>query len=145
LLITSSRELNEQHCKKAKSVSDIFSQNNLLVFALYSVVTWIIGHQSSHIASLKNGQATLNWALAFVMGLETFLGLLFLVWFGYRTLWYQAVLLLLVSLAVRPLLIIVERGLGLTQRAWLISTFGIILVPVLLVTLIFVVESGFPN
>ena len=89
----------------------ILSQQNLIVFALYSVVAWIIGHQASHIANLKTGQASLNWSLAFAMGLETFLGLLFLVWFGYRTSWYQAVLLFVVSLAVRPVLIVIERGL----------------------------------
>jgi len=66
------------------SMGDVFSLQNLLVFGLYTVVAWIIGHQSTHIASLKAGQATLNYPLAFVMGLETFLGLLFLVWFGYR-------------------------------------------------------------
>lgn len=120
------------------SLGDIFSQKNL-------IVAWIIGHQSSHIANLKSGQATLNGGLAFVMGLETFLGLLFLVWFGYRTSWYEAVLLFVVSFAVRPLLIVVERGLGLTQRAWLISTSGVILVPTLLATLVFVIEARFPN
>jgi hypothetical protein len=126
-------------------VGDIFSQHNLIVFTLYSVVAWIIGHPSSHIASLKSGRTTLNWGLAFVMGLEMFLGLLFLVCFGYRTSWYQAVLLFFVSFAVRPLLIVVERGFGLTQRAWLISTSGVVLVPFLLVTLVLVVESRFPN
>jgi hypothetical protein len=106
-------------------MTELLTGKSLIVFVVFPIVAWIIGHQSSHIAATKAGQVTLSSGLAFVMGLETFAGFLFLIWYGYQTRWYLAVILFCFSLLVRPLLVLIERAIGLTQRAWIISTSGI--------------------
>ena len=122
-------------------MSELLTERSIIIFLVFAVVAWIIGHQSSHVAALKTGQATLGYWTATFMGLETFAGLLFLIWYGYQTHWYYAVILLCFSLVARPLLIVIERIVGLTERAWIISVLGIVIVPVALAGLVWLVLS----
>ena len=126
-------------------MEDIFSQRNIIVLFIYSILAWIVGHQSSHIAYVRSGQGRFNSLLLFIMGLETFFAFAFILWFGYRVSWYLAVILFVLSFFVRLILVAIEQRIGLTQRAWVISTSGIILVPALLVLLIMIVEREFPS
>jgi hypothetical protein len=122
-------------------MDELLTEQSIVVFLVFPIVAWIIGHQSSHMAAVKSGQADLSPPVALVMGLETFAGLLFLVWYGYQTRWYFAVALFGVSLLLRLPLVAIERAVGLTKRAWVISTTGIIVVPAALIWLVYLMSS----
>jgi hypothetical protein len=79
------------------------------------------------------------------MGLETFLGLIFLAWFAYMDGISHAAGLFVLSFVVRLALVKLENVLGLTQRAWAISLSGIVAVPALLITLVMLVLHPISN
>ena len=116
-------------------------ERSIVVFLVYPIVAWIIGHQSSHIAAAKSGKADLSGAVAVVMGLEIFAGFLFLIWYGYQTRWSFTVALFGFSLLLQLPLIVIERAIGLTKRAWVISTGGVIVVPAALIGLVYLTPS----
>jgi hypothetical protein len=114
--------------------------------ALSGLLGWIIGHQASHCVALQAGRAELNLTLASIMGLETFSGMLFLVWYAYMMGIRATIWLAVNAFIFRLCLVWLEKPLGLTQRAWIISAFvGIPLVPVLLAALVWLVLFPIPD
>jgi hypothetical protein len=103
---------------------------------LFSLCAWFIGHQSSHCAAYVTAQVKLSRPLAVIMGLETFLGTAFLIWYAYMDTIGHAVGLVVLSLIARIVLVKLERMMGLTQKARAISLTGIVVVPVLLIGLV---------
>jgi len=112
---------------------------------LFGLCAWFIGHQASHCAAYRSGQAELSYPLAFIMGLETFLGIIFLVWFAYRDSIAHAVGLLVLSVIMRIALVKLENIVGLTRRAWAIGLSGIVVVPALLIGLVGLVLHPISN
>jgi hypothetical protein len=103
---------------------------------LFSFCAWFIGHQASHCAAYQAGNVELSHPITFIMGLETFFGLIFLAWFAYMDGISHAASLFALSFVVRIALVKLENVLGLTQKAWAISLSGIVAVPALLISLV---------
>ncbi len=112
---------------------------------LFGLCAWFIGHQASHCAAYQSGQAELSHPVALIMGLETFLGVIFLIWFAYMDSIAHAVGLLVLSFILRIALVKLESMMGLTQKAWAISLSGIVAVPALLLGLIALVLHPISN
>jgi len=112
---------------------------------LFSLSAWFIGHQSSHCAAYRAGSVELSRTLAVIMGLETFLGAIFLAWFAYMDGIAHAAGLFALSLVVRLALIKLESSSGLTRKAWAISLSGIFAVPALLIGLVMLVLHPLSN
>jgi hypothetical protein len=122
----------------------ITAQFSALV-TLSGLLGWIVGHQASHCFALQAGRAELNHTLASIMGLETFSGMLFLLWYAYMMGIRAAIWLAINAFIFRFCLVWLEKPLGLTQRAWLISVAGIPVVPVLLGALVWLVMFPIPD
>jgi hypothetical protein len=112
---------------------------------LFSLCTWFIGHQASHCAAYQSGNVELSRPLALIMGLETFLGAVFLAWFAYMDGIAHAAGLLALSFVFRLALVRLENALGLTRNAWAISLSGIFAVPALLIGLVMLVLHPISN
>jgi hypothetical protein len=106
---------------------------------LFSLCAWFIGHQASHCAAYQSGNAELSHPVAFIMGLETFLGAIFLAWFAYMDGIAHADGLLALSFVFRLALVKLESAVGLTRKAWAISLSGIFAIPALLIGLVMLV------
>ena len=72
---------------------------------LFSLCAWFIGHQASHCAAYRAGSVELSNPVALIMGLETFLGLIFLAWFAYMDGISHAASLFALSFVVRLALV----------------------------------------
>jgi hypothetical protein len=112
---------------------------------LFSLCAWFRGHQASHCAAYRTGNVELSHPVAFIMGLETFLGPIFLAWFAYTDGISYAAGLFALSFVVRLALVKLENVLGLTQRAWAISLSGIVAVPALLICSVMLVLHPISN
>jgi hypothetical protein len=112
---------------------------------LFGLFAWFIGHQASHCAAYRSGRAELSHPVAIIMGLETFLGVIFLVWFAYMDGITHAAGLCVLSFIVRFVLVKLESMIGLTQKAWAISLSGIAAAPALLMGLIGLVLHPISN
>ena len=113
--------------------------------AVSGLLGWITGHQASHCFALQAGRAELNFTLARIVGLETFSGVLFLVWYAYMLGIRAAIWLAVLAFIFRLCLVWLEKPLGLIQRGWIISLVGIPLVPVLLAALVWLVLFSIPD
>lgn len=122
-------------------MSDFLTEKSIIVFVVYAFVAWINGHQIGHIQYLKIGQATLDPWLVTPMVLGIWIGMLFLIWYGYQTHWYYAVFLVCFSYLVRPFLVTIERRIGLTKQASMISMSGIVIVPIAVAGLVYLILS----
>jgi hypothetical protein len=124
------------------------AQNSALV-TLFGLLGWFTGHQGSHCAYLSIGathRATpLNPFLRLIMEVETFSGFGFLIWYAYMTGIYSALKLLGLALIFSLALYKVANWVGLNRQAWLISMSGIAIVPVLLLSLIWLVLFPISN
>ena len=79
------------------------------------------------------------------MEVETFSGFGFLIWYAYMTGIYSALKLLGLALIFSLALYKVANWVGLNRQAWLISMSGIAIVPVLLLSLIWLVLFPISN
>ena len=70
------------------------------------------------------------------MSIEQIIIVLFLLWYGYRTVWYYPLILAAIGLPMTFVLTAIERAMKLHRSAWAISTSGILFVPVLLYLMI---------
>ena len=94
-------------------------------------------HQSSHLAHvLADWRVILNPFLAIIMSVEKIIVVLFLVWYGYRTVWYYPLLLAAIGFPETIVLTTIEHAMKLHRSAWAISILGILFVPVLLYLMI---------
>ena len=103
------------------------------IVLLYSMVAFITGHQGSHAFSIKTGLSTLNPVLTLLLGLYSLpFPILFLIWIGYKTIWWYAVSIFFMSLIFRLIWTKITIETGLVKSAWAISLLGIIIIPFLL-------------
>jgi hypothetical protein len=100
---------------------------------LYTLAFYFYMHQSSHLTHLSaDPRLRLNPLLSLLMSIEQIAGLLFLVWYGYETVWYYPLLLAAIGFPGTIVLTTIERAIKLHRSAWAISISGILFVPVLL-------------
>ena len=66
------------------------------------------------------------------MYIVRYMGPIFLIWCGFKSVWYYPFLLMAVCIPGVIVLVYVEKALRLTQRAWVISISGILFVPMLI-------------
>jgi hypothetical protein len=90
----------------------------LLLAIPYTFVSYFAMHRSSHLAYLQvDPRVRLNPFIVFVMRIEQFLGVVFLIWYGYMTVWYNPVILLIVAFFGTFILKAIEHTLRLQE--WL--------------------------
>lgn len=70
------------------------------------------------------------------MSIEHIGGLLFLVWYGCRAVWYYPLILAAIGFPSTLVLTTIEHAIKLHRNAWAISISGILFVPVLLYLMI---------
>ena len=105
----------------------------MVLILLYTFTAYFIQHQKSHLAFLgADRRVQLNPLLSTLMAVEGIAGLLFLVWYGYKTVWYYPMILVLIGIPTTFVLKIVEHAVKLHRIAWAISITGIVVVPILL-------------
>ena len=98
---------------------------------LASLASYFTMHEGSHLTWLSAGHARLNPTLALLMVVEKYASPVFLIWYGWKTVWYYPMLLMVICFLGTIVLVTIERALKLTQKAWIISISGILFVPVL--------------
>ena len=90
-------------------------------------------HQCSHLAYLAaDFRIKLNPTLSSLMTAEQFGIPLFLVWYGFTTVWYYPFILTAVGFPATMLLVMIEKAIKLHKSAWAISISGILFLPALL-------------
>jgi len=94
-------------------------------------------HQASHLAYLEaDWRVKLNPYVALLMSVDRIIVVLFLVWYGYRTVWYYPFILAAIGFPATIVLTTIEHAMKLHRSAWAISILGILFVPVLLYLMI---------
>src|ERR1700730_16022316 len=97
----------------------------LTLVVLYTFTFYFSMHQSSHLAHLgANWRVRLNRFLAMLMSVEQIIVLLFLVWYGYRTVWYYPLILVAIGFPATFVWTTIERAMKLHKNAWAISISG---------------------
>jgi hypothetical protein len=109
-----------------------------IIAALYSLMTYFYGHQGSHIAAVMQQGVKLNRYLLIVLLVYNwlFLNYVFIVWYGYKTVWWYAVSVFVVSQILRLVWTKIEIETGALKEAWVISLIGIPTIPILLLIMI---------
>src|SRR5260370_2663688 len=109
----------------------------LTLVILYTFTFYFSMHQSSHLAYLEvDWRVRLNPCLAMLMSVEQIIVVLFLVWYGYRTVWYYPLILSAIRVPMTFVFTAIDRAMKLQRSAWAISISGVIFVPVLLYLMI---------
>jgi hypothetical protein len=109
----------------------------LTLVRLYTLDFYFYVHQTSHLAHLRDKpRVRLNPFLALLMSIEQIAGLLFLAWYGYRTVWHYPLILVAIGFPSTLILTTIEHAMKLHRNAWVISISGIVFVPVLLYLMI---------
>lgn len=115
----------------------------LVLVILYTLAFYFYMHQTSHLAYLSaDRRIRLNSFLALLMSVEQIAGLLFLVWYGYQTVWYYPLMLAAIGFPSTLVLTTIEHAIKLHRNAWVISIAGILFVPVLLYLMIVNVNAN---
>ena len=112
--------------------------------AISGLVGYFHGHQGSHIAAVKAGQAKLSpifLVLLVVYNWLSFVPWLILGWYGYKTVWWYALVAIFVGWMFQLVFVKAEVMLGLAKSAWAISLAGIPLIPVALIVMAEVVAA----
>ena len=108
-----------------------------LTVILYTFTSYFSMHQSSHLAYLSaDRRVRLNPCLAMLMSVEQIIVVLFLVWYGYKTVWYYPLILAAIGFPMTFVLTTIEHVMRLHRSAWAISISGVLFVPVLLYLMI---------
>lgn len=106
---------------------------DLTLLILYGFTCHFTMHQKSHILMASvDFRVKLNELLIFVMHVERIATLLFLIWFGFRTVWYYPFILAALGYMVAFPMKIIEHTIKLHRNAWAVSISGIVFVPILL-------------
>jgi hypothetical protein len=71
-----------------------------------------------------------------LMSVEQIIVVLFLVWYGYRTVWYYPLILAAIGFPMTFVLIAIEHAMKLHRSAWAISISGLLFMPMLLYLMI---------
>ena len=109
----------------------------LTLVILYTFTFYFSMHQASHLAYLEaDWRVKLNRYLALLMSVEQIIVVLFLVWYGYRTVWYYPLVLAAIGFPMTFVLTAIEHAMKIHRSAWAISISGLLFVPILLCLMI---------
>lgn len=106
---------------------------------MYSLLAYFQGHQGSHLAAIKSGQAELNPVLLSILLIYNwlfFVPWLFVVWYGHKTVWWYAVGVFVIGWVSRLVWTKIGMVTGLIKNAWAISLVGILIIPALLLCMV---------
>jgi hypothetical protein len=105
----------------------------LTLVILYAFTFYFSMHQSSHLTYLEvDRRVWLNPRLALLMSVEQIIVVLFLIWYGYKTVWYYPFILAAIGVPMTFVLVMIEKAIKLHRSAWAISILGVFFVPMLL-------------
>jgi hypothetical protein len=105
----------------------------LTLVILYTFTFYFSMHQNSHLTHLEaDRRVRLHPCLAMLMSVEQVIVLLFLIWYGYRTVWYYPLVLAAIGFPMTFVLTGIEHAMKLHRSAWAISISGVLFVPLLL-------------
>jgi hypothetical protein len=129
------------------------SPQEFVLVMLFGFLTWIVMHQGSHgwyyTQDIREGHrryaGNSSPLLILIMGFEQYIFFLSIIWFVYMMGIYAAFKLFCLSFIFWLCLIKTEYWTGLRYKAWIISTSGVAIVPMLLVALIWVVRFPISN
>jgi len=108
----------------------------------YIFVSYFAMHRSSHLAYLSaDPTITLNPIIVLLMRIEQICGLIFLIWYGYMTVWYKPILLIAIGFLGTFIIKGIEHALKLHRVAWAISIIGVLVIPFLLWFMVWQVRS----
>ena len=106
---------------------------DLMLVILASTAFYFMMHQGSHLAYFNaDFRVKLNPTLTLLMSIEQYAIPIFLIWYGFKTVWYYPLLLVAICFPGTIVLVMIEKALKLHRNAWVISIAGILLVPLLL-------------
>jgi hypothetical protein len=106
---------------------------------MYSVVTYLHGHQGSHLVAIKTGKATLNpiFVVPLVIYNWLFLPWLFLAWLlAYKIVWQDAAIFFGAAFIFRLIWTKVGIVTGAIRSAWALSLLGIPAIPILFICMV---------
>jgi hypothetical protein len=109
------------------------------ISVMYSLVTYVHGHQGSHLVAIQSGNAELNPVLTFILVVYNWLApvsWVFIFWYAFKTVWWYAVGVLVIGFIFRLIWTKLEVVSGLVKNAWVISLVGIPTIPLLLVCMV---------
>ena len=97
----------------------------------------------SHVIYATRGLSNLSPSslppfLPWYTGLARLFGIAFLIYFGYMSHWYFAVILFVIGYVGQFILVSVETKFGFQKWAWAISLTGILVLPIVLVYMFYV-------
>ncbi len=100
-----------------------------------ALLAWFFSHIEGHLRALRRDHTiALNPVLQAAIWLYHWFGWcpwLVPIYYGYRTVWWHGLVLVLAALALRFAIGVVEGGLKLQRHAWVISMAGLVAIPVL--------------
>lgn len=102
---------------------------------------YFLGHQMSHVAYASQGLGSMPAYLPFFGLSARILGVVFLIYFGYKSHWYLPVVLYALGYVGQAAIIWIEVKIGLRQYAWAISLAGVLVMPLLLAYMFYVAAN----
>lgn len=137
----------------------------------YSLWYYFLGHQMSHVIYAQQGHMPLvpsrvgenffalflgenlggttarrlslflQYTFPLIVSIERVLGIALLIYFGYVSQWYLALVLYVIGFVGQFILVRVETAFGLQKQAWAISLTGIPVLPIVLVYMFYVAAN----
>jgi hypothetical protein len=103
--------------------------------ACVALLNWFFSHIESHLRAMRGDKSiTLDPVLYGAVWLYHWFAwcpLLVPIYYGYRTVWWHGLVLLVTAVALRFVISVLEGGLKLQRQAWAISLVGLVLIPAL--------------
>jgi hypothetical protein len=121
----------------------VFDQAFFFVVLLYGVAVYFDGHQASHLMYMRAREEYLNPSIHFTLVLysASHMPWLVLIWMWYKTTWHFPLAVMLFAQLVRLALVSIQDKLNLTKDAAVISLLGIIVIPICLISIIFIFNN----
>lgn len=88
---------------------------DLTLAILASLAFYFAMHQGSHLAYLSVNRVQLNPTLSLLMSIERIAVPIFLIWYGFKTVWYYPLLLSVIIFPGAIVLVSIEKALRLTK------------------------------
>ena len=123
----------------------------LIMSILYGIATYFHRHQGSHLFNIKSGKVTLNPLLVLILWSYniSFLPWLFLIFIGFKTIWYLPLIILGLSQIISLSLVSIEMKINYKNNdvinGALVSLLGIPMIPLCLIPLLFLFPKALIN
>ena len=117
---------------------DYLPQNLIIA---YSFWYYFLGHQMSHVVYAKQGLVQSPTFLPLFAVIARALGIVFLIYFGFKSHWYLALLLYGIGLIGQFIIVRIETSIDLQKRALFISLAGVPILPIVLVYMFYMAAN----